>query len=58
MTALDNLTAAVTRLSGLVDQAITKITTGDGPAIQAQADALNAKADALATVLTPPAPPA
>lgn len=59
MTALENLTAAVTRLQGSVDAAVTVILTPHPTDAQVQtaADAVNAQSDRLDQAVTPPAPP-
>lgn len=59
MSALENLTAAITRLQGSVDAAVTVINTPHPTDAQVQtaADAVNAQSDRLDTAVTPPAPP-
>lgn len=58
MTALENLTAALSRLQGSVDAAVTVINTPHptDAQIQAAADSINAQADRLDKAVTPPAP--
>jgi hypothetical protein len=61
MPALDNLTAATTRLAASVDKAVTVITTpptGGATEVQVQAaaDVVNAQSDKLDKATAPPAP--
>lgn len=57
--ALENLTAATTRLTGSVDAAVTVINTPHPTDAQVQtaADLINAQSDRLDAAVNPPTPP-
>jgi len=59
MSALENLTAAITKLQSSVDAAVTIIGTPHptDAQVQAAADAVNAQSDRLDTAVTPPVVP-
>lgn len=59
MSALENLTAAITRLQTSVDAAVTDINTPHPTDAQVQtaADAINAQSDRLEAAVNPPPPP-
>lgn len=59
MSALENLTAAITRLQASVDAAVTDILTPHPTDAQVQtaADAVNAQSDRLDAAVNPPPPP-